>query len=143
MILDKATGTFLAVVPFAVGRGNYLGGQGIYTLRDDGIWRIDTGTGAVARVLAAATPGASRRVGGEVQFLTVDGMKLYRGRFDPATEAVAFSPLPGNEGDDGRTTYRLLSADSTGQLLVEGLCPTDNGWRKTLRHYGADGRPGG
>lgn len=139
LVLDKATGAQLTVLSFALGNEVYVQGERIYGLKADGLYRISTDTGAVQRIYQGTISGASRRVGGRIHFLAVDGLALYRGIFDPAKEALTMRPLSGNGSDDGRTQYRLAGIDADGTMMVAGLCPTTSGHYHSARFYDRDG----
>lgn len=139
LVLDKATGAQLTVLSFALGTEVYAEGERIYGLKADGLYRIRTDTGHIQRIYQGTISGTSRRVGGRIHFLAINGLSLYRGIFDPVKETLTMRPLSGNRADDGRTKYRLAGIDAEGTMMVAGLCPTASGYYHSVRFYDRDG----
>ncbi|PKM84456.1 MAG: hypothetical protein CVU86_07160 [Firmicutes bacterium HGW-Firmicutes-11] len=139
LVLDKDTGAQLTVLSFAVGSEVYVEGERIYGLKPDGLYRVSTETGHVQRIYQGAVSGTSRRVGGRVHFLAVDGLALFRGIFDPVKETLTMRTLSGSGSDDGRTQYRLAGIDAEGTMMITGLCPTAGGYYHNVRFYDRDG----
>lgn len=136
LMLTKDTGSFLTVLDVPVGKYNFAEADIIFTIKNDGIYSISTKTGRIKKVFSAKICGRARRLEGKIHFLAVDGLALFRGIFDPATETVHMKRIMGNENDDGRTSYNLEGVDTEGKFIISCITPEGSSFLKGIRVYG-------
>lgn len=138
LVLNKDTGSFLALLNTTVGSQNFVRENSIYTVKGDGIYSISTITGREKQVFQGTINGVAKKLLGKIHFVTADGLTLFRGVFDPATEKVHLERLLGNESDDGRSTYELAGIDPSGRLVVTRLTPSASSYTKGVRVYDSE-----
>ncbi|MDR1135983.1 MAG: hypothetical protein LBL49_07385 [Clostridiales Family XIII bacterium] len=114
LILDKESGALMTKLAFAVGAGNYLAGGFIYTVKSDGVYRIDISNGSNKLIFPASVSGSPRYVGGKARFFVQQGWEAFQCSFDPESESFSLTPLRlsaalGNE---------CLGIDSKGRMIV-------------------------
>ena len=140
LVLNKQNGSCLAKLDTALNTETYVEEHTIYTFQSDGIYGISTTNGRIKQVFKGTIKGETRRVGGRVHFLLADGLTLYRGLFDPSDETIRLQRMPGNEADDGRTSYEMAGIDGLGRLIITSLCPISGGYTKGTRVYDTNNR---
>ncbi|NLY70966.1 MAG: hypothetical protein GX076_04710 [Clostridiales bacterium] len=138
MVLTKDTGSFLTILDTQVSRNIFVEGNTIYTLKSDGIYSISSSNGNIRKVYNGKISGTARRIENKVHFLTVDGMKLYRGIFDPSKELVYLEPISGNQNDDGRSSYSLIGIDVSGKFIISATVPVSTSYARITRVYERD-----
>lgn len=138
LILTKDNGSFLTILNMEVGSCNFVEGDLIYTVKNDGIYSINAQTGRIGNVFKGKINGSARRLEGKIHFLTANGLVLHRGIFDPADENVHLERIQGSENDDGRCTYTLEGIDVSGKFIVTTITPDITGYIKGTRIYGRD-----
>ncbi len=125
LIFDKGTGMLLASVDIGIGYDNYVRNNRIYTLREDGIYSINTANGIVKQVFDGEIclndgycdkRGYSRICGKCICFASKQGAELLRVSFDPLTEKFTAGELATDILISA--PYTVLGFDSQGKLAL-------------------------
>ncbi len=137
ILIDKATGQQVAILPLSVGPYNTVANHNIYTFKTDGIYRISMADGSGSKLYSGTLCVDNvRRIGGKDHFVVVQSaIQLSRGVFNPQTERVELHRLPGSEHDAYATRYTLCGIDADGRLLLSAAVPEK---KVTLRIYEPD-----
>lgn len=116
-VLSKENGAFQAVLPVSMGDSNFVEKDQIYTVKDDGVCRINLETGAVSTIFKGKPTGKAQRIGNRVHFVVKekDGGEASRAILDLKTGEVTRQPLP---GIDGTAEVKTLDVDSDGKLVL-------------------------
>jgi hypothetical protein len=126
IVLDKKTGAELVILPFLAGQCNSAAGEFIFCYKEDGIYRISMGDGAVTKIAAEelyAMPGTVQTIAGRDSFLVRRGGELLRAFFDPKSQALEMVRLQGTSGDSPAAQVFAVGQDAEGVLVastVEG-----------------------
>jgi hypothetical protein len=114
LILDKGSGAFMAKLAFAVGPQNYLAGSSIYSVKPDGVHRIDISDGSSRLIFPATVSGPARMAGGKARFFIQQAWEAFQCVFDPEGESFSLIPLslPADPGN------RCLGIDSKGRMII-------------------------
>ena len=98
-LFDLRTGTYVATLNQALGSFNVVTAESLYTFKNDGIYRMPKGGGAM-KCIYAGEISCPACLGGRIQFLLKadlgKGLGLYRGVFDPDGESVRCRLLEGS-----------------------------------------------
>ncbi|MDD4583301.1 MAG: hypothetical protein PHR60_03825 [Eubacteriales bacterium] len=148
LMLTKDNGSFITVLNMEIGDNVFSEGDSVYTLKEDGIYSISLQSGQTKKVYRGnIAKGTARRLEGKIHFLTLDGLALFRGIFDPAIEKVKLERIMDNPTNDGLVSYKLLGIDVSGKLIVNAIIPLrGNGtyevyrYQNTILVYGRDNR---
>ena len=123
---DGRTGTYIAALPLTLGEENYAEDNRIYTIREDGLFRIDLQDGTVRRIWKNSvcmkdsycdSVGTSRRINGKICFFSGSGKTLRRVSFSPESENLRFSEVTPS-GSDYSSTYRLIGFGADGRAAL-------------------------
>lgn len=117
LILDKHTGAKLTVLPFEAGKNCFVTQNRIFTVKEDGIYSIHTGTGTVSKVYSGLPGTGAARFAGQIQFIDRVGETLYRASLDPETQLVKLQKLTGITLGVG--TYDAAAFCTDGTLVVK------------------------
>jgi hypothetical protein len=126
IVLDKKTGAELVILPFLAGQCNSAAGEFIFCYKEDGIYRISMGDGAVTKIASEelyATPGTVQTIAGRDSFLVRRGGELLRAFFDSKSQALEMVRLQGTSGDSPVGRVFAVGQGAEGLLVtntVEG-----------------------
>jgi hypothetical protein len=115
LIFDKRTGAYLTKTDQVFGEYNYTTANAIYTLRNDGVYKLKLSGGTAIRVFSGGAAGESRLVGGKARFFTQTAPNAYIADFDPVTEKTTLIKLPGITANAANLAAGI---DSAGNILV-------------------------
>ena len=153
LLIDKKTGALLKTFSFEFGRANYLTDDAIYTIKVNGAYKIDRGTGIAKQIFTCAAgayistgasgnpaaagnfTGQAKRIKDQVNFLYVDGKNMYRAKLDLGIGKVGISRLIGNEADSVDMIYEMIGIDREGRLLIQGNLRESTNYLVNVRAY--------
>lgn len=121
-LFTKDNGTLLTVLPFEVGDSNFVYGDYIYTIKDDGVYRIIRKNGAIQHILTASTPTTARKIQGKVHFYLTSGQNIRRVMLDLKTQQFSYEALP----DTDTLGYTCIGIDSAGKMILHKVTDTKN-----------------
>ncbi|MBQ6012962.1 MAG: hypothetical protein IJL27_02865 [Firmicutes bacterium] len=139
LMIDKRTGAFVKTIPAEMEDFTAAANGSVYTVKDDGIWRLSP-SGAFTRIIACTAHAGFEKAAmfeGKIHFVMEKDLVLQRAVFDPKTESFTASALPqsGPAAATGLLKGRCIGADPSGRIVIW----YDTG---TVRYYDPDGACG-
>ncbi len=118
LVLEKEKGNLLAVLPFTVGRENYVYDQAIYSMTQEGILKISLLDGKKEIISQDPVQGSTRRFQGRIHYLTQDGSIPYMCFFDPLSGQKGRYALEESSDAPGNSSYTCGGIDSEGNFFI-------------------------
>ncbi len=146
LILTKDNGSFLTLLNMEVGKNCFAEKEQIYTIKEDGIYRISALSGQVSKIYKGTIiDGKFKRLEGKIHFVTGHGDTMNRGTFDPERGSVELQKLPLPHSSPGVPTHELLGVDVDGKLIINTVTrertsggDLDNSYITQTRIYSRD-----